>query len=291
MMRRIFFRNLAAATGTVLTLLVILFMAFGPFIAQYDPITVNTAERLQPPSSTHWFGTDEMGRDIFARVATGSRYTIGAAVLIIGIATLLGLCFGGACGYFGGWADEILMRICDIFMAFPQLLLGMLITFSLGPGLRSAIIALIISWWPTYIRLVRGMVISIRENLYVEAAVAAGAPSRYIVSRCILPQTIPMLISRITIDLGYAMVACSGLSFIGLGAQNPLPEWGAMISASRSYVFDAWWYGMFPGLAIFVTVLGLSLLGDAMQDAFDPQLRGTYIPHKWKKKKAQATAA
>lgn len=291
MIRKIFFRNLAAGIGTVLTALIVLLIFVGPYFSSYDPLEVNTAERLQPPSANHWCGTDETGRDIFARIAAGGKYTVGAAVIIIGVATILGLILGGLSGYFGGWLDEVLMRVCDVFMAFPQLLLGMLITFLLGYGLKSAVIALIISWWPTYIRLVRGLVFQIKTNLYVEAAIASGAKSTYVIRHCILPQTIPLLVSRITIDLGYAMVACSSLSFIGLGAQSPMPEWGAMISASRTFVFNAWWYSVFPGLAIFSTVLGVSLLGDAMQDAFDPQLKWTYVPRSRGRKKIERHSA
>ncbi|MBI4276812.1 MAG: ABC transporter permease [Armatimonadetes bacterium] len=256
------------------TLAVVLFGVLGPVLTPYDPIKVNMDRQLLPPGRAHWFGTDEAGRDLFTRMAHGARFSLGSAAAIIGLATAAGFLIGGFSGYLGGRLDEAVMRLCDLIMAFPLLILAMAIAIALGPGLRSSVVALAAAWWPSYARLVRGMVLILKEALYVEAARAAGAPAARIVLRHILPHTIPAVSSRVTMDLGFAIVASSGLSFIGLGAQQPTPEWGSMIATSRTFFMTAWWYGLFPGLAIFATVLGISLVGDALQDALDPRRRG-----------------
>ena len=271
MIKKIVFRDAGSVIGTILTLSIIILMSIGPLLTPYDPLGVDTANRLQPVSSEHIMGTDELGRDVFTRLLSGAKYSLGSAVFIIGAAVLIGLVLGGISGYAGGWLDELIMRICDIFMAFPQLLMALLIASALGKGLISTIVALTIAWWPSYTRTVRGMVLSLKESVFVEAAVSEGASTGYIVFRVILPHTLPMVLSRVTIDIGFAMITSSGLSFIGLGAQAPLEEWGAMISAGQSVIFSAWWCAVFPGLAIFLTVLGLSLLGDSIQDALNPR--------------------
>ncbi len=275
MMRRIFFRDIAAGTGTLLTLFMMLFMLIGPLLNDYDPVKVNMAERLLPPGAEHWLGTDELGRDIWARLTEGAKYSLGSGFLIIASALAAGVIIGGFAGLAGGRIDEIVMRVCDVFMAFPQLLLAMIIAFSLGAGLQSTIIALALSWWPAYARMTRGLVLLAREQLYVEAAVAAGASLPYVLFRSVLPNALPVLFAQATMDIGSAIIVGSGLSFIGLGAQQPTPEWGAMIAASRQYVFEGWWYGLSSGLAIFISSLGFSLLGDALQDALDPRGRGS----------------
>ncbi|XID90907.1 ABC transporter permease [Paenibacillaceae bacterium WGS1546] len=274
MIRKVIFQDAASVIGTFFTAFVLLFMIVGPWLTDYDPLKVNMDEKLMPPSAQHWLGTDELGRDIFARLADGARYSFGTAIAVVAIAATVGIVVGGFCAYIGGWLDNLLMRLCDIFMSFPELLLAMFIAFALGPGLNSTIIALAIAWWPSYARMVRGMVIVIRENLFVESAVAIGASPIYIVLRVILPQAVPLLIVQITMGLGSAIIAASSLSFIGLGAQMPLPEWGAMVGASRNFIFQAWWYGLFPGLAIFMSVIGFSLLGDALQEALNPKKTG-----------------
>lgn len=252
----------------------LVFAAVGPLAAPYDPVKIDMTRQLLPPSRAHWFGTDEAGRDLFTRMAHGARYSLGAAAVIIGLATAAGFAVGGISGYLGGWIDDILMRLVDLIMAFPLLILAMAIAIVLGPGLQSSVIALAVAWWPSYARLVRGMVLTIKERLHVESARAVGAPLWLILARHILPHTVPAVSARVATDLGFAIIVSSGLSFIGLGAQQPLPEWGSMIATSRLFFLTAWWYGLFPGLAIFATVLGVSLVGDALQDALDPTQRG-----------------
>lgn len=271
MIRKVVFQDAASVTGFFCTALVLLFMLIGPLLTDYDPLKINMEDKLLPPGKEHWLGTDELGRDIFARLAEGARYSMGTAFSVVALAASVGILVGGFCAYIGGKVDHIFMRICDIFMSFPELLLAMFIAFALGPGLKSTILALAMVWWPSYARMARGLVLVIREHLYVESAVAIGASPLYIVTRIILPQAMPTLTVQITMGLGSAIIASSGLSFIGLGAQMPLPEWGAMIGASRNFVFQAWWYALFPGLAIIISVLGFSLLGDALQEAISPK--------------------
>jgi peptide/nickel transport system permease protein len=273
-MRRIFLRDAAAVVGTLVTLATLLFGIAGPLVARYDPIKISMNQQLLPPSRAHWFGTDEAGRDLFARMAYGARYSLGAAMGVISLATAVGFAVGGVSGYLGGWIDDILMRLVDLLMAFPLLILAMAIAMALGPGLGSSVIALAAAWWPSYARLVRGMVLTIKERLYVESARAVGASLWLILKRYILPHTVPAMSARVAMDLGFAIIVSAGLSFIGLGAQQPTPEWGSMIATSRLFFLTAWWYGLFPGLAIFATVLGISLVGDALQDALDPTQRG-----------------
>lgn len=273
MIKKILFKDVSATIGTILTAFILLFMCIGPFLTDYDPLKVDMASKLLPPSSAHLLGTDEFGRDLFARLAYGAKYSIGTAVAVIAIAAVAGIIIGGLSGYIGGWVDNVIMRICDIFMSFPQMVLAMIIATALGAGLKATIIALAVSWWPNYARMVRGMVIVLRENLYVEAARAIGVHPLQIIFKIIIPQTMTMVTAQITMGIGSALIAASGFSFIGLGAQMPLPEWGAMISSSTNFIFKAWWYGLFPGLMIFISVLGFCLLGDSLQEALNPRLK------------------
>jgi peptide/nickel transport system permease protein len=265
MIRRVIFRDAASFTGSVFLAIILLAMVIWPLISPWAPLEIDMSNRLLPPGGGHWFGTDEMGRDRFVRVAHGGVYTLGSSLCIIASSALIGLALGGISGYFGKWADTLIMRLCDIFMAFPQLLLAMLVSFSLGASIRSTIIALVITWWPTYTRTVRGMVLELKNRQYVYASLAAGARAPHIIFRRILPHTLSTVISRATTDVGFAILVSSGLAFIGLGAQPPLPEWGSMISTSQEFIFKAPWYGVFPGLAIFITVLGLGLTGDSLE--------------------------
>ncbi|MBM3451233.1 MAG: ABC transporter permease, partial [Armatimonadetes bacterium] len=230
--------------------------------------------RLHPPGVTFLLGTDELGRDVFSRILHGARTSVLIALAIIGSAVLVGSTLGGIAGYFGGRTESMVMRVVDLLMAFPYLILAMAIAFALGPGAVSTALALAAVWWPSYARLVRGQVLSLRQNLYVEAARALGAPNARIVALHILPHCLPALGVRITSDLGAAIIASASLSFIGLGPQPPSPDWGAMISGARFYISTAWWYGLFPGIALFITVMAFALVGDALQDALDPRLRG-----------------
>jgi peptide/nickel transport system permease protein len=245
----------------------------GPTLAPHDPLTPDTGNRFLSPSSQHWFGTDNLGRDVLSRVMTGARISLGIATLIISIAVVVGVTVGAIAGYIGGWVDEVIMRMTDIFLAFPWLILAMAIAAALGPSLQNTVIALAVVYWPWYARLVRGQVMAIKERDFVDAARSIGLrPSRILVKH-ILPNAWAPVIIQLTIDVGYAVLATAALSFIGLGAQPPSPEWGTMISGARTYFREAWWFITFPGIALSLTVIGFNLLGDGLRDYFDPRTR------------------
>ena len=267
-------RDPAATIGVVFTAAVVVAAVAGPALLTRDPIAVAMGQRLQPPGAMFPLGTDELGRDILTRIVHGARSSVLTAILVIFSAAAFGAIVGGIAGYAGGAIDNVAMRTVDLLMAFPYLILAMIIAFALGPGLTSTAIALAIVWWPSYARLVRGLVLVLRQHLFVEAARAMGARTSRVLGLHILPHCWPALIVRITTDLGFAIIAGASLSFIGLGPQPPDPDWGAMISNARHYVMAAWWYGLFPGLALFVAVMGFSLLGDALHDVGEPRLGG-----------------
>lgn len=259
--------------GVVLIAVFLFLVAFGSLFAPHDPVQPNVAVKLQPPSSTYWFGTDELGRDILSRVMSGAKYSLGVAFIILSIAVLVGTIVGLIAGYAGGIVDELLMRVTDLFLAFPALVLAMAIAATLGRTLENTVIALTVVYWPWYARLVRGQVLWLKEREFVEAARAIGASPLRILGRHILPNTLAVVIVQLTLDVGYAVLATSGLSFIGLGAQPPTPEWGTMIAGARTFFREAWWYITFPGLALTLTVLGFNLLGDGLRDFLDPRTR------------------
>jgi peptide/nickel transport system permease protein len=259
--------------GVVLIALFLFLVVFGSVLAPHDPIQPNVALKLQPPSSTYWFGTDELGRDVFSRVLSGAKYSLGIAFIILSIAVVVGTLVGLIAGYVGGLVDELLMRLTDLFLAFPALVLAMAIAATLGRNLQNTVIALTVVYWPWYARLVRGQVLWLKEREFIEAARAIGASPWRIVGRHILPNTVAVIIVQLTLDVGYAVLATSGLSFLGLGAQPPTPEWGTMIAGARTFFRDAWWYITFPGLALTLTVLGFNLLGDGLRDFLDPRTR------------------
>jgi peptide/nickel transport system permease protein len=259
--------------GVVLIALFLFLVVFGSVLAPHDPIQPNVALKLQPPSSTYWFGTDELGRDVFSRVLSGAKYSLGIAFIILSIAVVVGTLVGLIAGYVGGLVDELLMRLTDLFLAFPALVLAMAIAATLGRNLQNTVIALTVVYWPWYARLVRGQVLWLKEREFIEAARAIGASPWRIVGRHILPNTFAVIIVQLTLDVGYAVLATSGLSFLGLGAQPPTPEWGTMIAGARTFFRDAWWYITFPGLALTLTVLGFNLLGDGLRDFLDPRTR------------------
>ncbi len=259
--------------GVVLIALFLFLVVFGSVLAPHDPIQPNVALKLQPPSSTYWFGTDELGRDVFSRVLSGAKYSLGIACIILSIAVVVGTLVGLIAGYVGGLVDELLMRLTDLFLAFPALVLAMAIAATLGRNLQNTVIALTVVYWPWYARLVRGQVLWLKEREFIEAARAIGASPWRIVGRHILPNTLAVIIVQLTLDVGYAVLATSGLSFLGLGAQPPTPEWGTMIAGARTFFRDAWWYITFPGLALTLTVLGFNLLGDGLRDFLDPRTR------------------
>ena len=269
--KKYFFRDIPSTIGTVISLGILLFMIIGPFATKYDPLTVDMGAKLVKPGSIHIFGTDEMGRDIFSRLAYGSWYSMGTALAVVLLAAIVGIIVGGIAGYVGGWFDNLVMRICDVFLSFPQVFLAMIIAAAIGAGIGPTIFALAVSWWPNYARMVRGMVIVIKEKLYVESAKAIGMHPLRIIFTIIIPQTMSMVIPQITMGIGNALIAASGFSFIGLGAQMPTPEWGAMISQGSRFIFNAPYYVIIPGIFIFLAVLGFSLLGDSLQEATNPE--------------------
>ncbi len=257
----------------VIIVLVFLFLAlFGEFLAPHDPYAPDiTNSKLLAPSFTHPFGTDELGRDVLSRIMTGTRISLQVAFIVLGFAVTFGTIVGLISGYFGGWVDEALMRFTDMFLAFPALILAVAIAASLGRNLRNTMIALATVFWPWYARLVRAQVLSIKEREFVQAAHSIGMSRSRIMLRHVLPNAASVIIIQITLDVGYAVLATSSLSFIGLGAQPPSPEWGTMMATARNYFRDAWWYMAFPGLALTLTVLAFNLLGDGLQDALDPR--------------------
>jgi peptide/nickel transport system permease protein len=254
--------------------LLVLAGLFAPFFAPYDPVEINPDRRLTPPGQSNWLGTDEVGRDILSRIIWGARISLEIGLTIVLLAGAIGLVIGLLSGYFGGILDEILMRLTDMFMSFPTLILAIAMTAALGPSLFNAVLAMVIVWWPIYARLSRSEVLVIKEREYIKAIKALGASPLKILAFHVLPNAIDVIIVRASIDFGNAVMFCAALSFIGLGAQPPQPEWGAMVTTGRDYLRDAWWLVTFPGLAIFLTVMGFNLLGDSLRDFFDPKLRG-----------------
>jgi len=262
-----------AVLGFVITGVLIVLAIFAPFLAPYSPTKMRLSERLSPPSSSHIFGTDDVGRDILSRVIYGSRISLRICTVVVGLTIGIGTILGVAAGYLGGWVDELIMRISDVFLAFPALILAMAIAAALGPSLDNVILAMVVIWWPRYARVARGQVLVLREIDYMVAAKAIGISGRRTFTHHILPNCISPILIQATLDLGEVLLTAATLSFIGFGAQPPTPEWGAMISLGRNYLRDNWWYATFPGLAILVTVMGFNLLGDAARDVLDPRLR------------------
>ena len=246
----------------------------GPWIAPFPEQgfgKTNVATRLLPISAEHLFGTDRLGRDILSRVIIGARPALMVSLGVVALAVLIGSPLGALAGYAGGRLDNLIMRITDLFLAFPSLLLAMAIVSALGPGLEHAALALAISWWPWYTRLVRGMATSLKQRYFVEAARSIGVPTPVIILRHVLPNCISPILVQATVDIGTVILASSSLAFIGLGAQPPAPDWGLMVSEGRTFILDQWWYSTFPGMAIFVTVLAFNLAGDTLRDVFDPR--------------------
>ena len=271
-MRRLF-RNKLAIAGMVIMGTFLLTAVFAPLIAPYDPIKQDLIMRRRPPSQEHWFGRDDLGRDILSRIIFGARLSLQVGVLSVGFAIVIGALIGAASGYGGGWVDSIVMRIMDILLAFPALLLAIAIVTILGPGLINMLYAIGIVSIPAYARIVRASVLSVREQDYILAARAIGVPPRRLLFRNILPNCLTPLIVQGTLGIGTAILDAAGLSFLGLGARPPRPEWGAMLGQGRYSMFTAPHIVMFPGIAIMLTVLGFNLLGDGLRDALDPKLR------------------
>ncbi|MBX2997215.1 MAG: ABC transporter permease [Caldilineaceae bacterium] len=264
--------NPLALIGVVVFLFWVTMSVLAPQIAPYQPLQQNIVNRLQGPTLDHPFGTDQLGRDIFSRVLYGGRLSLPAGIAVVIIAGLVGTMLGALAGFIGGWFDELTMRLTEIFMAFPTIILAMAIAAALGPSLINAIIAMVVVWWPNYARVVRSLVISVKSQDYVEAAHAVGVPTGRILWRTILPNCLAPAIVLGTIDLGNAILVFAGLSFLGLGPEPSSPEWGRMVADGIQY-FDQWWMAAFPGLAIFTLVMGFNFIGDGIRDALDPRLR------------------
>jgi peptide/nickel transport system permease protein len=270
---RAFRANPMALVGLAIILLLILVAAFAPLLAPQSPIVQDLAQRLQPPSTAHWLGTDELGRDIYARIVWGSRITLTIVALVTIVIGPVGLLVGTVAGYAGGWLDTVLMRVTDVFLAFPRLILALAFVAALGPGIENAIIAIAITAWPPYARLARAETLTVRNSDFIAAARMQGASPLRIVLFHIAPLCTSSLVVRLTLDMAGIILTAAGLGFLGLGAQPPAPEWGAMISSGRQYVLDYWWVATMPGLAIVIVSLGFNLLGDGLRDVLDPKQR------------------
>lgn len=270
---RRFLRNPLGVAGAVIILALLFCAAFAPWLATHDPYLPALSDRLAAPSATYWLGADELGRDIYSRIIFGSRLTLMIVALVVVTSAPIGLLIGVLAGTYGGWIDRIFMRITDVFLAIPKLMLALAFVAALGPGIINAALAITLTAWPPYARLARAETLVVRNSDYVNAIRLAGASQWRIMLFHIVPMCLSSVIVRMTFDMAGIILTAAGLGFIGLGAQPPLPEWGAMISTGRKFIFDQWWVATAPGFAIFVVSLGFNLLGDALRDLLDPHLR------------------
>jgi peptide/nickel transport system permease protein len=264
-------RNPLAVSGVVVVLALILMAIFAQWLTWQSPYDQMLTARLRPPSSEHWFGTDELGRDIFTRILYGSRITLLIIFLVSVIVLPVGLVIGTVAGYFGGILDTALMRITDIFLALPRLVMALAFAAALGPGIENAVVAISITAWPPYARLARAETMTVRRSDFILATKMQGASALRIIWSHIVPLCLPSVIVRLTLDMAGIILIAAGLGFLGLGAQPPAPEWGLMVSSGRGYLLDQWWVATIPGLAIFVVSFGFNLLGDGLRDVFDPK--------------------
>ena len=262
-----------AMIGTVIIFIFLTIAIFAPLLTSYSPTEQFMEERLLSPSSQHIFGTDQYGRDIFSRVVYGARVEVWIIFIVSIISVMIGIIVGITAGYFGGAVDEILMRITDMFLAFPRLVLAMVLTAALGPNLTNTMIAIALVDWTVYARLGRAEAMKVKSQPYIEAIRAIGAKDLRIIAFHVLPMSISPVIVQLTLRMGTIILTAAGLGFLGLGAQPPTPEWGAIVSDGRSYLVDQWWISTFPGMAIAFVVLGFNLLGDGIRDILDPRLR------------------
>lgn len=273
---RVFLRDKLAVIGLAWIIFMVFVAIAAPWIAPYPAQgrgASDITQRFEAPSAQHLFGTDDYGRDVLSRVIFGARIPLVISSLVALSVLIIGPFLGGLAGYYGGLVDEAIMRLTDVFLAFPALILTMALVAILGPSVRNLAIALIVTWWPWYTRLVRGMAVSLRQRPYVEAAKTMGVRNRVIVLRHVLPNAFGPVIVQITLDIGTVILAVAGLSFLGLGATPPTPEWGLMVSEGVEYVLAQWWISVFPGLAIFLLVLAFNLVGDGLRDVLDPRMK------------------
>jgi peptide/nickel transport system permease protein len=265
-------RNRLAMAGLVIVGLLLLVAALAPWIAPHDPFVQNLGNRLQPPGTPgYWLGTDDFGRDILSRIMYGARITLYIIALVAVTAPVLGLLVGTVSGYFGGWIDGVLMRLTDIFLAFPRLILALALVAVLGPGIENAVLAIALTAWPPYARVARAETLTIRSSDYIAAVRLQGASAPRIILGHVVPMCLPSVIIRVTLDMAGVILIAAGLGFLGLGVQPPQPEWGLMISSGRKFLFEQWWVATMPGLAIFIVSLGFNLLGDGLRDVLDPK--------------------
>lgn len=270
---RLLARNPSALAGMIIVALMVLLALNAGWLAPFDPLRLNLSHRLMPPGAEHLFGTDELGRDILSRIMYGSRISLRIGFEIILISGITGSILGSVAGYFGGWIDNVIMRVMDVILSFPSLVLAMALAAAMGPSLNNAVLAVAFVVIPKFARLVRGEALAVRAMPFIAAARVSGARDRWIIFHHLLPNSINSVIVLATLTLGDAILIAASLSFIGLGAQPPSPEWGAMIAVGRGFVLDQWWYATFPGLFILITVIGFNILGDALRDVLDPRIR------------------
>ncbi|MDO4690719.1 MAG: ABC transporter permease [Fusobacterium sp.] len=272
---RMLSKNKMAMFGLFILILLIILAIFANVIADYETVVIkqNLSNRLTPPNSQNWLGTDEFGRDIFARLIHGARVSLKVGILAVGLSIIIGGTLGALSGFYGGYIDNVIMRTMDIFLAVPSILLAIAIVSALGPSIINLMVAISISSVPRYARIVRASVLSIRDQEFIEAAKAIGASNTRIIFKHIIPNSLAPVIVQGTLGVASAILSTAGLSFIGLGIQPPDPEWGSMLSGGRQYLRYAWWVTTFPGVAIMITILSLNLLGDGLRDALDPRLK------------------
>jgi peptide/nickel transport system permease protein len=268
-------RNPLAMAGLSIVAVLLVFAAFAPWIAPHDPLVQDLGQRLLPPGTPgHWLGTDDFGRDIWSRIVYGSRITLRIVAMVAVTAPLVGLVVGTVAGYFGGWIDQVLMRITDIFLAFPRLILALALVAVLGPGINNAVLAIALTAWPPYARVARAETLTVRSSDYIAAVRLQGAGAGRIIIGHVMPMCLSSVIIRVTLDMAGVILIAAGLGFLGLGVQPPVPEWGLMISSGRKFLFEQWWVATMPGLAIFIVSLGFNLLGDGLRDVLDPRSSG-----------------
>ncbi|MBB2907080.1 peptide/nickel transport system permease protein [Rhizobium sp. RAS22] len=263
--------NPLAVVGLTIIVLFIVLSLLAPLLAPYDPATQNLGNRLAFPSAEHWFGTDELGRDILSRILYGGRVTLGMVIAVVVLVAPIGLAIGCIAGYFGGIVDTVLMRVTDVFLAFPRLILALAFVAALKPGVESAILAIALTAWPPYARLARAETMTVRGSDFVAAYRLTGASAWRIIARHIAPLCVPSLIVRITLDMSSIIITAASLGFLGMGAQPPSPEWGAMIATAKRFIFEQWWVATIPGIAIFLVSLAFNFLGDGLRDVLDPK--------------------
>jgi len=263
--------NPLAMIGLFIIIAFVVLSLAAPLLAPYDPSVQDLGNRLSAPTAAHWFGTDELGRDILSRILYGGRVTLGMVIAVVILVAPIGLFIGCIAGYFGGIVDTALMRVTDVFLAFPRLILALAFVAALKPGVESAVLAIALTAWPPYARLARAETMTLRKSDFIAAAKLTGASPFRIILRHIMPLCVPSVIVRITLDMSSIIITAASLGFLGMGAQPPSPEWGAMIATAKRFIFEQWWVATIPGIAIFLVSLAFNFLGDGLRDVLDPK--------------------